>query len=870
MKAVTGMIFMALMVLCWICIPPAIPWIQAVFLAVVCAGAWGLSGDRARGPDLYVRIAFLGVIVGEAATAMDMFPERKIIIWIFTAAVCWIAGYFFHRKKPAVSALVVYFCLSGAVYTELHLERDPWTLLMALFLAVLTGRETENGLTRSEAVPVLLFSAFIFLVAFGIGFSVYPYVTMRHTGILLLDWMVFTCVLLIGRKKADRMDVWRTFLFVSGTYAVFSCWTALERIAYMGFKEGLLFRLFVLHRHPNYVIYPILLSLPLWLFLSMESSGRMKFLYRVGGVLCVFYLLVYSYSRESWVVMSLYLLLFFVLFSRKIQPKTAFIVVGGLGSLTVGSMLLFRELYFRIISIFQYSSSPRFNAWQAFFQLIPDRPWLGYGLGTNRYIYPQALSVLHPMRSPTRQFLIEAHNAYVDILTGVGFPGLILFLVFLGSILRLAIFRKKIHRNLEWKIMLLTATACVIDLFFNYRLHVQDTGTILMLVLGLPAASGINNSKPAAEMRFRFSRSMIPAIAGIICLYAVLPWTGTFFIHSAQSKLDSGNWEKIAQIFSRASMVEPLHAHPHYFLAQCALQTHDLQKADVEYRKAILLNPNYAFYRYHKALNDLSRGDVAAALAQLHVAETLEPYDVDGKYRFLSGILNFDKGNKTTGRIDLWVAMLKNPDLIRDPFWRSHISLEQELLGDYLTFLIYCMRDEQHILKNADELIAIIRIFENAERTDWLEGREDRIARILAEKQFKISEFALYYIRRNRMERAIPILQTAISRSKSPAVYYNILGYIFLLKNDLPAAQSALEAGVRTWEHISLDNIQGYTMLNKIYTATGQEAKRKAIARKLKYLNSGIYAVEKKDITIHVGKEEIKFQIPALEGIAHK
>ncbi|MBN1550570.1 O-antigen ligase family protein [bacterium] len=834
---------------------------ETLLMMGFCTIPFFFSGNWLKDNRITSRICLILLISGSSLSMIRQFPERALAIWVLAPCVAFFISRAFSKGLYPAAYAVGFLAFSSAPYTELHLERDPWTLILIFLCACsLTEKMTLN---RHITIPLSLMTLFVLLASIGITYSVYPYSTFKQVSHLLLIWLILILFADIFKKREALHHFMDFFLFLAAAFALAAFFVGIERIVHMGFWRGLQFRIFVFSRHPNYVIYPMLLSVPVYALAIYRTNLTVKrVLYACGVCMSVFYLLIYSYSRESWIILVFYFLYGITLFFRHIPRK--WLAWGVLSVVCASSLFLgiFRSLALRIFSIFSITENTRVNAWKVFFDLIIDNKWIGYGLGTNRYIYPKALGSIAPPESPTRQFLVEAHNAFVDIAVGMGLLGLIAFILFLFSIL----YPSLKSRTLESKFFRILGFGLILDLFFNYRLHAHDTGIWFITVAVMTLSVGfIDMDRRMNNSKITISHSVIVILALCVILLSGLPWIGKTFLQRGQAATEKKDWRTSLYWFQMASLVEPLNAHPHLMKAYCWEELSNPSQAFTEYEKCIIKNPNFAFYRHEFAVHLASNGNFNEAVNQINVAVDLEPYDSEGKYRFLSGVINASLGNTQQAKLNLWHALLKNPDLLNQSYWNSNSQILHDLVADHLNFFSFISLQAGSINKFKIELSHISRIIETAGNPLWLNGFYTNILRIFPSRGDLMLEIARYYIRINQYDKAEKLLLESLLTRDTRLQQYNLLGYVYLLKKDYKNAQEILERGVAEWHHLSLDNIQGYQMLEKIYEITGQTEKLISVRKKLSYLLNGQIDTQEKDLMIHIGKDRMKFELPQME-----
>ncbi len=836
--------------LVWAVAMPDVPIWEIPVLAVLAVAGMLLSGDRFTwGPRFLTRLAMILLIVGGTTYIQGVIPARGPAVWVFVPLFGWFCGRVSRAGHFDLAFLSLVIGLGAAPFTELHLERNLYTLIPLLFFWLESIRSGSICYSRRQLGGFAVFSAFITWGFIGVVYSVYPYITLRFTGILLFDFLVFAGVVHILNQEVKRNAFFLFLLTLIGTYPLFALAAAIERSWFLGVRTGFLFRLFVFARHPNYTIMPVLFALPIWIrFLHRKQSPGIRLAAALGAVSGISYILFFSYSRQGWLLMAVYGILLIPILFRTVSRKVIMGILSVLGLGFYALAMSSNAFYFRLTSIVDLTQNHRYHAWKVFWELIQDQPWIGYGLGTNRYIYPQAFGAVKPTLIPTRQFLFEAHNAYIDIFTGMGLVGLLIFGIFLFVTTR----PHRPSRSYVPACWYALGIGIWMDLFFNFRFHAQDTGVMLMVALGLLAAR-----KPLSESQVNISKSVSRPLQGsvvvLITVFALLPWLGKSWVDDALDMLKDGQWNEISRVFRRASLIEPLKAHPHYYLYLCEKQKNDPAAAAKELETAVKLCPNFGFYRYNLAVFYSEIEQFDKTLEHLQAAKILEPYDQEGKYRFLSGLVNRKMGNLDEARNDFWYAILLNPDLIKDDYWDRNPKLYRELISDFVMF--------SHILLDRNcpkhyyvpHLIPIARILTHTDLADQV-GRlyQGALARYSGYSDI-VSNAGLYYIDQKELDLAEKALFRGLVTFQDKAEYYNILGYIYLMEQKYESARYVLEYADRNWENYSLDNLFGLKMLVRVYVHDGDQEKLNAVNRKIKYLENNVFQRHYRDQTVHNG-----------------
>jgi len=845
---------LVIVVWAWSLAFPQLALWEGVTACVLASLALLLSGDSVRWePRLLTRIAALGLTVGGTFYIRDLAAGRIPAIWFFILVFAWFCGKAFRKHQYDLVFLILTIGLGAAPFTELHLERNIWTL-SAFFLFWCETLSSRNlRFTHLQIASILCFILFIFAAAAGIHTSIYPYSTLRFTGILLFDLLVYIGVIHTFSDGARRRNLLFFLLTLFAMYPLFALFAALTRTWFLGPDAGLHFRLFVFDRHPNYVIMPILLSLPLWIRYLPRSGGNWRI--RSGAALSVFlslgYILFFSYSRQGWIQIILYGVILLPFLLRKISPRLLLTSLVLFAGSFATAALKWKTLYYRIISLPDLAFNHRYQAWKVFWELIKEHPWFGYGLGTNRYIYPQAFGLAKPTLVPTRQFLFEAHNAYIDILTGMGLVGLSIFLIFLLVSTR----PFRLPRRFDDACWFALGTGVWMDLVFNFRFHAQDTGVLLMIILAMIAAreAGKGNKPPKlVNIGGMISKPVRFLVVTLILVFAGLPWMGKIWVQESLDLLKTKDWKTIRSFFNRAALIEPLNAHPHYYLSLCAQQMNEPDQAVRELERAVMLNPNYGFYRYNLAVQHADMGNLEKTREQLLAAKTLEPYDQDAKYRFMCGLVNRKLGFLDEAREDFFYSLLLNPDLVKDEYWEGNPLLFRELIKDFIEYghkLIYLGPETYH----QANLVPVARVFQTAGLLDRTEKFYQSAIHLYPLNSDLFIRAALFFMDREDNDQAESILFRGLVHINDFADYMNMLGYLYLKQGRREPAEHLFLKAQTNWRHLSLDNLFGYKMQARLFQESGQDSRLREVTGKIRYLESGIFQSQYRDQSIHNG-----------------
>lgn len=173
-------------------------------------------------------------------------------------------------------------------------------------------------------------------------------------------------------------------------------------------------------------------------FLSIWLSGRFKknlwqHYTQLGSLLIIGISLVLTLTRGMWLALAIaVVVILYLSLSRK----------KWLGTLLLGTLFIFilatqvpliKERVRTIVATKEYKSNQqRSQIWRAHWAMVKDHPWLGVGYRQNASHVLDYYERLHI----ESDFVGHAHNTYLQVLAGMGIPGLVAYLWFIFTLLR--------------------------------------------------------------------------------------------------------------------------------------------------------------------------------------------------------------------------------------------------------------------------------------------------------------------------------------------------------------------------------------------------------------------------------------------------
>ena len=420
--------------------------------------------------------ALIGALLGVAAIAVGA-------LWVMLGCIALLAALLVY-KIPEFGVISVLF-LAPFLPTKAIIALMAY-LLVCFFLKFFRGKRVIH--LEWMDVSVLLFGV-VFLCA-GI-FSASPADSLFP----ILVYICFMCgyflvVNLIRSSEWVRrcyLSVLSSAVFVAlyGIYQNFfvSANTTWQDTDMFGETTG---RVVSTLENPNVLAEYLIMILPIAVagfFVEKTLSGKLLYLF-AGGILgsC----LIFTWSRGAWLGFLIAMMLFLLMYSKKV------LVVGLFGVLAIPFLpfVLPQSILDRFLSIGNLgdtSTSYRVHIWEGTLNMLRDHFLGGIGVGTEVFgeIYPRySLSGIEA--AP------HSHNLYLQILVETGILGLILFLIFLFTFARhnFTFYSKPLphaprifNAALFCGILAVLAQGMTDYIWYNYRVYL-----VFWLLIGLTVA----------------------------------------------------------------------------------------------------------------------------------------------------------------------------------------------------------------------------------------------------------------------------------------------------------------------------------------------------------------------------------------------
>ena len=434
---------------------------------------------------------------------------------------------------------------------------------------------------------------------------------------------------------------------------------------------------------PNHYAHLLALAPPMALaLLLLPEAGA--FLRILGGFALVVVppALYVSQSRSGWIGLGLGLVVTACLLALRRSRRTFWILLALLAVLLAGTAAflwknsaIFRDRLSaaRVELVDGGSAGFRVNQWRDTLDMIRDRPLLGFGPGSYRWIAEQERYRVRVRGSDS--VVVHAHNDYLEFTAEYGLVGAVLLfgpLFWLAMRLLQLLVRSRSPSNTALLAGVLGAwAASAAHALFDFNLHVFANAQMLVLLTGVAVARLFTvNEMEARRLSPRVLwLGVAPAIAAVVVLLAVGARTLTSHafqlradltedrllnedigrMYQVAARIDPGNWaaweglgdiaktyafwrwdpdEKREQAelsrdaYARAVKGNPREMRLVYGLGRAELALDNEERGLALLREAAVRNPWMLNYRSQYALELRRRGRLEEALEEFRTART--------------------------------------------------------------------------------------------------------------------------------------------------------------------------------------------------------------------------------------------------------
>lgn len=247
----------------------------------------------------------------------------------------------------------------------------------------------------------------------------------------------------------------------------------------------------------GYLIFPWAVSIGLAL---SERHETWRSVYWVCALLNVF-VGITSYVRGAWIGATVSLVLLVVAYLRARKgtdtrlTHTDWTFIGGTGMVALAVIVAsslrpdaVRNVLTRVISIFQFdqgSALTRFQIWEAALDAIAQRPLFGWGADTFRLLFPMFKPAAYVEAAGYLSVADNVHNYPLQLTSGIGIPGALLFYALIVVALVLAARGAFAEGTAGRNLVLSGFWAAVLGYVVHLMFGLSVTGSTIMMWLAM-------------------------------------------------------------------------------------------------------------------------------------------------------------------------------------------------------------------------------------------------------------------------------------------------------------------------------------------------------------------------------------------------
>ncbi|MBU0634141.1 MAG: O-antigen ligase family protein [Candidatus Omnitrophica bacterium] len=351
---------------------------------------------------------------------------------------------------------------------------------------------------------------------------------------------------------------------------------------------------------PNILAGYIIMVLPLNFFClvsALKSKNRIRAIGFIFTLLINFFALAFTRSMGAYLALVFSLACWWGVFlagDKNKLKKSVFAAGGILLILVLVSIFMQRANCFVNFNNPQNSVMQRMYYWRSAARVIKESPLSGVGAGNFGIIYPR-------FKEPAANETVFSHNSFLQLWAECGVFALIFFIgmmVFYFSQIK--------KKNFDLLIMgsLIGVLAFLIHNLFDYTFFIPQVAWLWWVLVACSLRLGENEDLKDCFLDRKFGLLprgiMAMLIVGLI-YFNFLNFNEAKNINKAEKFLKNRDFEQAIYSIKRALDYRPNNDFSYYLLAR-ALRGHE--EAEFcslvvdNYKKAIKLNPQYAFYYY--------------------------------------------------------------------------------------------------------------------------------------------------------------------------------------------------------------------------------------------------------------------------------
>lgn len=432
----------------------------------------------------------------------------------------------------------------------------------------------------------------VFIIGFFLSalFSNSPYFSWSGFGKVFLLFSVFSILLslklyssslknLFAKTNFNLLEIF-TFLFVGISFVL-----VLIGIYFYetGIRNAMTSTFYNSNAFAGYLLFT--LPLVLYLFFSSKYSFQGKYLISFSAIL-ILSAFILTGSRGGYISFLIPLLLLTGLFFRvedkkRMLKKTGILLLGCF--LTVNVLFSLKEGKFSIFFVgsskvqtlvpkektvqnFSHTArsgksiTDRLSYWKGGIEMFKEKPWLGWGLGSYKDIYPR-------FQTRADSYAKYPHNYYVGVLSETGIVGAVPFYLFILTLLYWGIkrYKERIGENkgeILSSVIFLSVLGSVLHsgVDFDWRFGANFIAFFAFSGLFLNQEVMQNISRAGGKI----NKHLLTYIGGIIFIIIALVLGYSFnYFRQGKSLEKNKRYKEALESYKKGTSINP---HPQYLL----------------------------------------------------------------------------------------------------------------------------------------------------------------------------------------------------------------------------------------------------------------------------------------------------------------
>lgn len=334
-------------------------------------------------------------------------------------------------RKPLSIPLVNYIIIDWFMQPKLIFL----FIIAIMILIVLLINKKEVPISTKERFPEYILCIYVFLLLLSTLFSINPYISLvgapaYNEGLITIFLYIF--LYQVTRKYYSYSNNHLHAIMISSF--LLSIYGILQYLGYDLTKTFMTGTVYASFRNPNYFAAYLVLVLPIPIFQYIKTRSW----YYLLLVSLLYFCLLATNTRGSWIGFFFALVtLFYFSFKLKYQTRRLVVILVLLVIITIFfNIVNDGNTRARLLSIFkdfrlvmqqsdgyENAGSQRILIWKYAIEFIKENPLLGTGIETFGLLTQE-------------DFIFKVHNEYLSIAQSSGIPSLLVYLAWLGYVIK--------------------------------------------------------------------------------------------------------------------------------------------------------------------------------------------------------------------------------------------------------------------------------------------------------------------------------------------------------------------------------------------------------------------------------------------------